>query len=159
MKYEVRIMNKNRGFTLIELLVVISIIALLSSVVLSSLNSARSKAADNAVKAAMKQVAIQAENYRDSNGGFGTGANGTTDIAANATCNTGVFSDTKIAEIKTNITANAASGATFVCSTGSSGKLWALGISVLKGGGGWCVDNSSGFKASALGANVAGICS
>lgn len=43
-------MRDGRGFTLIELLVVISIIGLLSSVVLVSLNSARNKAKESSLK-------------------------------------------------------------------------------------------------------------
>ena len=56
-----------RGFTLIELLVVIAIIGILSSVVLASLNSARNKGADSAVKANLANARAQAEIYYDSN--------------------------------------------------------------------------------------------
>jgi len=52
------------GFTLIELLVVISIIALLSSVVLASVNSARRKAIDVKIVAQMQALQKGVELYR-----------------------------------------------------------------------------------------------
>lgn len=59
-----------RGFTLIELLVVISIISLLSSVVLTSINSARAKARDARRKSDMRQLELAIQLYYDSNGTF-----------------------------------------------------------------------------------------
>jgi prepilin-type N-terminal cleavage/methylation domain-containing protein len=56
-----------RGFTLIELLVVIAIIGILASVVLSSLNSARDRGSDAAIKSSLNNARSQAELYYDSN--------------------------------------------------------------------------------------------
>jgi len=87
-----------RGFTLIELLVVIAIIGILASVVLASLNSARDKGSDAAVKGALAQIRAQAELFYD------TPARTYTDMCVDGT----------IAGILSNAAANSVAGATVV---------------------------------------------
>ncbi len=58
---------KKRGFTLIELLVVISIIGLLSSIVLASLQESRQKARDSEVISGIIQLRNAIALYREEN--------------------------------------------------------------------------------------------
>jgi prepilin-type N-terminal cleavage/methylation domain-containing protein len=70
-----------KGFTLIELLVVISIIGMLSSIVLSSLNSARKKGADAAIISGLANMRAQAELFYGTISGYqGVCTNMTTGI-------------------------------------------------------------------------------
>ncbi|MDO8619991.1 MAG: type II secretion system protein [bacterium] len=62
--------KNHKGFTLIELLVVIAIIGILSSVVLASLNGARTKARDARRVAELKQIQVALELYYDANGKY-----------------------------------------------------------------------------------------
>ncbi len=62
--------SSQKGFTLVELLVVISIIGLLSSIVLTSVNSARAKARDARRIADFKQIQTALEFFYDSQGKY-----------------------------------------------------------------------------------------
>ncbi len=141
--------RKNKGFTLIELLVVIAIIGILSSVVLASLNSARGKGSDAAVKAAMNNLRAQAALFYD-----GTGNQTYSSLGpVTAGCTTaGLFSDTQTTAIVNNITGNATS---ITCSVSST--TFAV-RAVLKGAGtGWCVDSVGAATGSAA-ITAGGIC-
>ncbi len=76
-------MKNSKGFTLIELLVVIAIIGILSSVVLASLNTARGKGADAAIKSNLANARAQAELFYDTNTNSYYGGTAATDV-----CNT-----------------------------------------------------------------------
>jgi len=65
-----KINTKENGFTLIELLVVISIIGILSGVVLTSLNSARSKATTTKAVRELKETATALQMYYNDHGKF-----------------------------------------------------------------------------------------
>jgi len=148
-------MKSTKGFTLIELLVVISIIALLSSVVLAGVGTARNRAGDSAVKAGLRQLATQSQTYRDTRSDFGRGV---TACGSGSPTPNLFFSDTKITEILANIQQNDATGSTISCRTdATTGQFWAVSVSALKGGGTFCMDNSQGwFKAGT--AQASGLC-
>lgn len=81
-------MIRTKGFTLIELLVVIAIIGILAAVVLASLQTARDKGADAAIKSDIDSSRAQAELYYPANGQSyanvctNTASDGTPGIAA-----------------------------------------------------------------------------
>ena len=142
--------NKNlkKGFTLIELLVVIAIIGILASVVVASLNSARDKGSDAAIKANLANIRAQAELYYDDNSGYGT-----VDASACSTAST-LFVDTTIANAIA--AASSTAGAAPTCYLDYDQDNWAISVP-LKSGGDWCVDATGASKEGT--ATASGTCS
>ncbi len=77
--------NRNLGFTLIELLVVISIIGILSTLAVVSLNNARLKARDAKRVSDIKQVQTALELYLSDVNGYPAGNNVTLGAGAGST--------------------------------------------------------------------------
>lgn len=126
-------MKKNKGFTLIELLVVIAIIGILSSVVLASLNTARNKGKDTAVKSNLNNMRSQADVYYDSNTQSYSGVCSATASSTPAGIATGVQA------------AGVAGEGTSHCYDSST--TWAADAPLKAAGGYWCVDSTGLSKA------------
>ena len=142
----------NKGFTLIELLVVIAIIGILSSVVLASLNTARTKGSDAAVKSNLNGVRSQAELSYDSNG------NSYANVCSDSTVTNAMNAARSAAgNTATHITAYGTAGAANTVTCHANSSSWGL-EAPLKSGGFWCVDYtgiSTSTAATSLAANDA----
>ena len=143
MNYFKKFNKQQSGFTLIELLIVVAIIAILSGVVLASLNSARAKAKEEKQKSELSSIRAQAELYY--------GANSYSYGVAN-TCATGMFADATSNGLKKlidSVTAESGAGNVQCFSTANQ---WAVGAKV--GAVNWCVDSNGNSKAATPTADI-----
>ncbi|QQR65451.1 type II secretion system protein [Candidatus Kaiserbacteria bacterium] len=145
-----------RGFTLIELLVVIAIIGILASVVLASLNTARDKGADAAIKSNLKNAVAQAQVFYVSNSrnffgvcGSGAGTIGNMIHDAENKYKGGQSTAFAIGTPATYTTAQCHD----ITNSGGVRSAWAAQVPLKGSTSGapltWCVDSTGASKATA----------
>ena len=145
------IKKSNRGFTLIDLLVVIAIIGILSSVVLASLNTARSKGSDAAIKADLNNIRAQAELYYDnSSNSYGTFASAACDASPAA-----VFNDQNVKQALAHAISQSGQSGTSASNCVSNNTSWAAAVTLKSANTtAWCVDSTGQSKQKTVTANT-----
>ncbi|MDR3519433.1 MAG: type II secretion system protein [Candidatus Pacebacteria bacterium] len=139
------------GFTLIELLVVVAIIGILASVILASLNNARSKGNDATVKSDLATVQTQAQLYYDDYSGAYRSTVGSGDYEGNCLTSSSVFQDTTGAssdgQAQSKIIAAAinnafkSGGGAKDCRLSNLGDKYMVAIKLASVNAYWCVDS------------------
>ncbi len=152
-------MKQQKGFTLIELLVVIAIIGILASVILASLNTARNKGSDAAIKASLTNARAQAELFYDTGTTYAsvctTGTNNISAMVLGAAQKL-LSSNTVGATAQAFVYSASGGTGSAVCHDSSTG--WAAIVSLknpVTASSGWCVDSTGAAKeATALAASA-----
>lgn len=147
--------NLKKGFTLIELLVVVAIIGILASVVLASLNTARAKGANAAIKANLANIRAQAEIVYDATvpNGYGTASNASSCVSFTVAS---LFDNVTI---KSAVAAALKSSGSTVGFCGSTKDAWVASIPLKASTGEdayWCVD-STGVSAGRAATITSGV--
>ena len=158
MIFQKNLKKYKQGFTLIELLVVIAIVGILSTIVLSSLSSARIKGQGTSIKVQLSNMRSQAELFYSSSG------NNYGNYLVSGTCSTAVttniFGSASTGTLKPLLTGvnsiQALSSTNSRCAVGNTGESagtgssWALGIQDPSNTANFfCVDGFGASKTSA----------
>ena len=139
---------ENKGFTLIELLVVVAIIAVLTAIVLVSIDTAKKKGADASVKSNLDTIRQTAELFYSDNNSY-LPAGGVT--YTTATCPSYNVAGTNMLSTNKSIAAaiaEAVNRAGNGSSCYNSSNTWAVAVGLaLDTSTSWCVDTSGAARA------------